>query len=300
MVALLNVESSLPRPMWALARYLRSSRGRGQNLVEARALLSPPRLVSDEGDKEQIFDKAVATSVELGIVERDGEDVRLTKLAQPLAVDDVAGFHDLLRRRVLDRVTPEDLATDPTQTRGKDLLRALCWFLMLDGQTRVTSKTFSGEQQDSQPEELGNPLRNINRWDFFTYWAPALGFAATPLMESGTATALVPDCTEAVQRTVRANWQPGTHLAARDMVDGVLAALPVLPGGRYSRALGQSSASPHQDVGAALAFALLCGHDDEWLIMSAPSDANEAIHLVDPGSAGGIRRVTHIEIGEQP
>lgn len=300
MVALLNVDSSLPRPLWVMARYLGSCRRRGDNLADVRAILSPPRLVSDDGDKERTVDKAVTTSVDLGLVERDGDNVRLTELASRLAIDDVAGFHDLLRRRVLERVSPDDLARDPSQNHGKDLLRALCWFLMLDGDTPVTNRTFSSEQRDSLPEELGNPLRNTNRWDFFTYWAPALGFAAPPLIWQNTAAALVPDCTQSVRRTVCATWKPGTRLGARDFVDGVLDALPVLPGGRYSRALGQHTA-PYPDVGAALAFALLCGHDEGWLAMNAPSDAGDAIHLADPGSAGGIRRVTHVEIkGARP
>lgn len=295
MVALINVESSLPRPLWALVRHLAGQPRKRQRLSDAEAVLSPPSLIP-EGDKQRTFDRAVRTAEEFGLVERVEEILVLSSEAQSIGAEDLEAFYDLLRRRVLTRVDDHVLATDPSQTQGKDLLRSLCWFLTLDSQlTQVTAGTFGIEQHNVLAEDLGNPLRNKERWNGFTYWAPALGFADTPLLQTGIARALVPDCTRAVRRTVRQHWQPQTRLGAREFIDALLEALPVLPGGRFSQALDLKP-SP-LDVAASLSFALLRGREEGWLTLTAPSDAAAGVQFSDPRAPGGVGRFTHVEIG---
>ncbi|WBB72599.1 protein DpdG [Micromonospora sp. WMMD1128] len=295
MVALINVESSLPRPLWALVRHLAGQPRKRQRLADAEAILSPPSLVP-EGDKQRTFERATRTAEEFGLVERAEDVLALSAEAQAVDGEDLEAFYDLLRQRVLTRVSTETLATDPSQTQGKDLLRSLCWFLTLDSQlTRVTVNTFGVEQHKALADDLGNPLRNKERWNGFTYWAPALGFADAPLLQAGGARALVPDCTRAVRRTVREQWRSGTHLRAREFVDGLLEVLPVLPGGRFSRALGLKPGP--LDVAAVLSFALQRGREEGWLILSAPSDAIGGVQFSDPRAAGGVGRFTDVEIG---
>ncbi|GGO02024.1 protein DpdG [Micromonospora parathelypteridis] len=295
MVALINVESSLPRPLWALVRHLAGQPRKRQRLPDAEAVLSPPSLIPG-GDKQRTFERAVGTAEELGLVERIEENLVLSADAGAVGGENIEAFYDLLRRRVLTRVDAETLATDPSQTRGKDLLRSLCWFLTLDSQVAlVTANTFGSEQHNALAEDLGNPLKNMARWNGFTYWAPALGFADTPLLPYSGARALVPDCTRAVRRTVRETWRPGTQLTAREFVDGLLEALPVLPGGRSSLALGLEPRL--HDVSATLSFALQRGCEEGWLILSAPSDAAGGVQYSDPRAAGGVGRFTDVQIG---
>lgn len=295
MVALINVESSLPRPLWALVRHLAHQPRKRQRLADAEAVLSPPSLIP-EGDKQRTFERAVRTAEELGLVEQTDETIALSSAAEAVGGEDIQGFYDLLRQRVFSRVDAKTLATDPSQTQGKDLLRSLCWFLTLESQLdKVTANTFGVEQHNVLTEDLGNPLKNMARWNGFTYWAPALGFADAPLLPHSGPRALVPDCTRAVRRTVKQTWQPGTRLAAREFVDGLLEALPVLPRGRFSVALGLES-GPH-DVSATLSFALQRGREERWLRLNAPSDAAGGVQFSDPRSAGGVGRFTDVEIG---
>ncbi|GAA4243212.1 protein DpdG [Dactylosporangium darangshiense] len=295
MVALLNVESSLPRPLWALVRHLAGQPRKRQRLAEAEAVLSPSGLLA-EVDKQRTFDRAVGTAEEFGLVERTEETLALSAEAQAVDGEDLDAFYDLLRHRVITRVGAETLANDPSQTQGKDLLRSLCWFLTLDSQlTRVTARTFGNEQHNVLAEDLGNPLRNMARWNGFTYWAPALGFADEPLLPYTGARALVPDCSRSVRREVRRQWRPGTELSARDFIDGLLEALPVLPGGQFSRALALNPGP--LDVSASLSFALQRGREEKWLKLRAPSDAAGGVQFSDPSAAGGVGRFTHVEIG---
>jgi len=281
--------------MWALVRHLAHQPRKQQRLAEAEAVLSPPAVAGEPG-QQSVFGKAVQTAEAFSLIERQDELLVLSAEAQAIGREDIEGFHDLLRQRVLDRVDAETLATDPSQTLGKDLLRALCWFLTLDSQlVNVNSKTFAIEQHNALAEDLGNPLRNETRWNLFTYWAPALGFAEAPLISASTARALVPDCTRAVRRVVQQQWQPGTQLGAGEFVAAILDALPVLPGGRFSRAL-KLEVGP-LDVVPALSFALQRGREEGWLILSAPSDATGGVQFGDPRAPGGVGRFTHVEIG---
>jgi hypothetical protein len=296
MVALINVESSLPRPLWALVRHLAHQPRKRQRPADAESILSPPSLVP-EGDKQRTFRKALATAEELGLVQLTDDAIVLSEELHAVDGEDIESFYDHLRRRVLARVGDATvLATDPTQTQGKDLLRSLCWFLTLDSQlTPVTSNTFGIEQHKVLAEDIGNPLKNKERWNGFTFWAPAMGFADAPLLQSSGGRALVPDCTRAVRRTVRHQWPPGTRLGAREFIAGLLAALPVLPGGQFSLALGLNG-DPH-DVAASLSFALQRGREEGWLTLSEPADATGSVQFSDPRAVNGIGRFTHVEIG---
>jgi hypothetical protein len=283
--------------MWALTRYLATSPRRCLPTAQVKGALSPPTLISGpDGDKEKTFEKALATCQEFGVIALDGDELRLVGPAAQLGIDDMDAFLDLLRTELLGRVAVEDVVNAPSQTEGKDLLRALCWFLAYESAEPSTRNTFSAGQQDSMPEHLGNPLRNGNRWDWFTYWAPALGFADAPLMNTESATALIPDCTRAVRRVTGGRWPPGTHLSAREFVNGLLDVLAVLPGGRYSTALGITG--DPRAVSRPLSFALLCGAEQGWLTLSAPADAADGVQLADDGSPGRIQRVTHVDIGD--
>ncbi|WP_229072219.1 protein DpdG [Actinoplanes sp. DH11] len=291
MVALINVEQSLPRPLWALVRHLAAQPGRKQSLDSAKSLLSPPSLFKEDTDTSAIFDKALRLAKDLALV---NEDEGTLVLRPEIDGADLVAFYDLVRWKVLNRVSAQALATDPSLTDGKDLLRALCWFLTRDSQMEpVTKKTFGGEQHKALDDGLGNPLRNETRWNLFTYWAPALGFADRPLLGDD---GLVPDATRAVRGAVRAEWKPGTRLDALAFVNGLLHRLPVFPGGAFSKALGLPT-GPH-GVAGSLAFALQRGQEEGWLRLTTASDASNGVQYLDPAAPGGIGLFTDVEIGD--
>jgi hypothetical protein len=300
-MALINEGASFPAPMWAVVRFLRSAEGR-YPAARAQALLCPPSLLPDEEARarDDTFGQAVKSLQDLGLVVADGDQLSLAPAARELSADDLAGFTGLLCQSVLAPEHNVGLAEGDGPAGSKDagprdLVRALAWFLTCDPFMALDLNEVTQRQKDAFPDHLGDPIVNNVRWDRFVYWASALGFAAQPLLlgeHSGQA--LVPDCTVAVRRAILATWEKGQRAAAADAVDGITAEVPVLPGGRYSRALGLPA--PAADVSASLSFALLCGHDQGWLKLESRSDAAHDVFLADPDSASGRRRISEITI----
>ncbi|MEU7757641.1 protein DpdG [Micromonospora aurantiaca (nom. illeg.)] len=296
---LLNDPASVPTAMLIVTRHLVGCPGRRQNRQTLKATVSPASLLPPgRHDSDTAFEYAVKTLLDLGIAAEDGEQIALADVAKSLTPDDVAAFDDLLRRQALDPSRNENIADSGNQTGPKDLVRALSWFLTLDPYSPMSHDDVVQKQRGAIAESLGNPFVNDFRWNRFTYWAPALGFAAPPLIPRlGTKSqTLVPDCTTAVRRTMQAKWPPGTRLPARDAVAAIIDELPVLPGGRYSVALGLAADAP--DVSATLSFALLCADEYGWLQLHRRSDADDEVLLVDPDQSNGTRRVTHLDIME--
>ncbi len=294
MTALINVDGALPRPLWALTRYLLDVPATRQRTERVQAILSPPSLFESGIDSEKTFERTLKVAKELGVLDDDGDYRQLTDAASHLAIDDVKGFYDVLRRAVLHRVPANVLANDTSNTEGKDLLRALCFFMTLPTDKTVDINTFSKTQAGVVSDEFRNPFQNTTRWSFFPAWAEALGFAATPLLHGERITTLVPDCREAVRKTALRKWPVGTSLSPQGLIDGLLEELPVLPGGALSRALRFDA--PDDGGSQALSAALLAGHDDGWLMLTSHSDATNAIQLWDPDAGSGTRSVSAAEI----
>lgn len=294
MTALINVEGTLPRPLWALTRYLLGVSGKRQKTARVQAILSPPSLFDTGVDTERTFERTVKIAKELGVLDEDDGYLALTAATSSLAADDVEAFYDVLRHSILHRVSVEVLGAETSNTEGKDLLRALCFFMTLPSDKTVDSNTFSKVQAGVVSDEFRNPFQNTARWAFFPAWAEALGFAATPLLHEGRIATLVPDCRKAVRRAALRRWSVGTTLSPQELITGLLEELPVLPGGAYSRALGFDV--PEDGASQALSAALLAGHDDGWLVLASRSDAPNTIQLWDPDAGSGTRPVSTAEI----
>jgi hypothetical protein len=185
----------------------------------------------------------------------------------------------------------------------REFVRALCWFLCRDpADEPVSSSSYSAAQ--SQPGVVPfpalpglPPIGNSNRWNRFVYWALALGFAEVAVVGVAGAEGrrIIPDCTQAVGRTIRKLWPVGMQIEGHELVATVLRELPVLPGGAYSRALGLTQ--PDQ-LSSALSFALLSAADHGWIDLLQPSDAPRDIFAVDPDAASGSRRITYVVVRE--
>ncbi len=284
-MALINEGASFPSFMWAVVRLLLVLGGKA-DAESAKRLLTPPTLLSEEAKE---FGMAVKSLADLGVVTDDGEAVELASAGRALSPDDVGGFNGLLRRAALDPARNGGLADSPDLDGPKDLVRALAWFLTRDPLESQGWESVAQFQRGAFASHLPPPFANEVRWGRFVYWGPALGFTAASLIPKEGAMRLVPDCTVAVRDTVLALWKEGETIRASEAVDQILEALPVLPGGRYSRMLGLIP--PDGQVAASLSNALLAGEADGWLAFSSPSDADN-IFLMDGADTREVARIT--------
>lgn len=294
-MTLINEPASFPAQMWAVARFLLSVGGECP-AARAQAMMSPPSLLSDEGARarDETFSQAVDSLQDLGLLLVNGDHLTAPPPVMKLSPADLGGFTGLLARAVLDPERNAGLAENDDQTGSKDLVRALAWFLTRDPFTSLDLQAVTQLQTGAFPSHLGNPIVNDVRWNRFVYWAPALGFASQPLLDNDRqGQQLMPDCTAAIRRTILTTWEKGQRIAAADAVDRIIDELPVLPGGRYSRALGLPSPT---EVADSLSFALLCGHDQDWISLERHADASRDVLLADPDNANRTRRISEITI----
>jgi hypothetical protein len=293
-MSLINEGDSFPSQLWSVVRLLQSVPGK-LDVGTARRILTPDTLPT--GDKEnEDFKVAVGTLTDLGLVTIVGDAIELTPTARALSPDNVAGFNGLLREAALDQSRNARLADktptgEPDLSGPKDLVRALAWFLTLDPFKPLDWDAVQGPQATAFAPHLPEPLANDVRWNRFTYWGPALGFVARPLLPPKGAVRLVPDCTVAVRDTVLALWKEDEQVDAAEAVTRITDRLPVLPGGVYSRSLGLEG--PAGTVSASLSNALLTGEEQGWLTFGRLADAADDILLTD---VGGTRRVTQFTI----
>jgi hypothetical protein len=111
------------------------------------------------------------------------------------------------------------------------------------------------------------------------------------LLNEGLSTWLVPDCTVAVRETVLNLWDRGQSVSPSEAVNRIIAALPVLPGGTYSRSLGMPV--PDGAVSSSLSNALLTGDEVGWVTLDQQSDAGDVIFLTDAeGTRTGVSNLT--------
>lgn len=295
-MVMLNDPASLPDPMWALVRYMATTK-RGMAREHARAVLSPPSLLSaNRSDNDTTFDWALRTLQELRLMDVQGEQISLSDRARD-AVTDLATYTQVLRREVLHPELNTSIGETDSQSGPRDLVRALAWFLTCDPLGAPLGwDEVSARQVGAFAEQVGPPVVNRFRWDRFSYWAPALGFATPPVVGDEGGATLVPDCTAAVKQVLLSRWRTGDRVEAVQVVAALVEELPVLPGGEFSRALGLTSSGPQGRQTPAVSHALLRGNDEGWLDMQTRSDAAREVLLADLDTVSGSRRVTDILI----
>ncbi|MFE4869463.1 protein DpdG [Streptomyces sp. NPDC056682] len=300
-MALINVGASRPDPMWAVVRLLTHSKN-PVSLSSARALLSPPTLASGDKDATEMFNKAIKTLRELGLlhIHESTGDLALAGAAAVLDGRDWDAFSAALRTAVLAPERNNDLGDNGEQKGSRDLTRALAWFLTLDPmEAPVAWEQAQKLRKDAFKPEVGHAIVNAERWQPFGDWAPALGLAARPLISEGGSSPLTPDCTAAVRYIVQSLWEPGQQINAVSAVRSIREHLPVLPGGEYSRSLHLDNPGDRV-AGAALSFALLRGNDEKWLRLELDSDASLVLQVADPEQPSSPRYVSDITMQEVP
>ncbi|MFE6739038.1 protein DpdG [Streptomyces tubercidicus] len=301
-MALINVDASRPDPMWAVVRLLAHSK-QPVSLTSARALLSPPTLASREkDDASEMFNKAIKTLRELGLlhVHDSTSELELVGPAALLNGRDWYAFSAALRTAMLEPERNSGLGDNDEQKGARDLTRALAWFLTFDPMgPPVGWEQAQKLRQDALKPEAGPAIVNAERWGMFGDWAPALGLAARPLISDGGRSPLTPDCTAAVRYLMQSLWEPDEQVNAVTAVRSIREHLPVLPGGEYSRALELDNPGDRV-AGAALSFALLRGNDEKWLRLELDSDASLVLQVSDPEQPSSPRYVSDITMQEVP
>jgi hypothetical protein len=291
-MALLNPPGILPTAMWAVVRLLAAAPG-PMPVEQARALLSPPAL-EDAGD-HSMFKLALGALSDLELVQIGDGAIQLIEQPSEAAVADFRAFAALLRTDVLAPNRNTGLLGGD-QVGPRDLTRALVWFLAQDPMQPLTWDSVQQRQAGAFSAEVGVPFSNDTRWNAFTFWSRALGLASEPLLYDGSGMRqLAPDPTPAVRHCLSA-WPIGARIPVGEAIEGIRADLPVLPGGRYAGELGHSH-DPHR-LDAATSWALLCGHDQEWIRLERRADAAQSMLLIAPGKTGETRLVTEISILE--
>ncbi len=236
-MALLNPPELRASMMGVIVLYLAHCRGQSDERTRIVDAISPPSL-SDSPRKRQLDAVHNLTSaVEIGLVNPDGDRIRLSQEGTKAARKGVSAIARLIRQRVLS----EDVNTAPwgSQEGARDLTNALAWFLTfssieaparMEGDppsvTALQEADFGKRFGDD--DASGWPISNSTRWNAFQRWACSLGFAwRSP---SGR---LVPDPTPAVRDSLPAIFESRTTLDSKSFVLAVGAQLPVLESGPY-------------------------------------------------------------------
>ncbi len=279
-MSLLDPPNILPNAMFLICKALVARGAFDQRRL--KALLQPTSLKLRQ-DGANSYDAALRALVDLRLVERSGDEVKLT--GEVVTTSPALFYADLLSAVMETAHEPDGPA--------HDLLRILTWWAAQDPYGQPFDWTRAEQQMFRQYQDAATrPVTNSNPYASFTRWAVALGFA-----ERGP-DGLVPDATRAMRTVVSFLGHRRTVPLATFLAD-VRERLPILDGGRLARQereLLQDGTSFRVDAAAVdvyLTHALLRCREDGVLTLTAPSDAERV--LMSNGAASASW--SHIEVG---
>lgn len=245
-MALLNTAATRPSIVLIVLRYLAQQRGKKDDIQRLIAMLAPSGLSSDGAHQSDVRD-SLRAAIDLGIVERDGNEVRLVDSA----VDPVRSGQRTTIAFLRSAVLATSVNTEGwgSQAGARDLTNALAWYLTFsadDAPSAMEDGTHSAKEMqtvdfgprqspvrghpDEDDDGGGWPIGNDNRWRAFRFWACSLGFAW--MEPNGN---MVPDPTPAVRDSLPKILTKSSELEARDFVKRLGEAVPVLDTGIYRR-----------------------------------------------------------------
>lgn len=257
------------------------------------ALISPAaiRPATDDRDGTAPARAAVRTLRDLNLIALDQQDRFTAATASGPEPDTYAAFCALLRATLL--ASPLD---DPPldETGPNDLLRALTWLLTTNPVESPWRETRAAQQRVPSGPTL--VFVNSTRWNGFRYWAEALGFAEPAIFGAETGATLVANPTRAVRDVVCATYRPGDDIPISRLMHDLRTAIPVLPGGVVSRALGFDHDTRQVDY--ATGYALDSGQVRGWLSLQRRADAADTMQFAASDEGGQPRVVSHVVIGQ--
>ena len=243
-MALLNTAANRPSVILIVLGHLAQQRGKKDDFNRLIGVLSPRGLSQDGAHQGDVRD-SLRSAIDLGLVERTGDEVRLIEAAVRPVRAGQRSTVALLREAVF---APSVNAGEwGSQAGARDLTNALAWYLTfppstapvaMEGGPRsakdLQTADFGPRQpvvrgrSDEEDDGGGWPIGNDNRWRAFRFWACSLGFAWVDPKGN-----LVPDPTPAVRDAVPAIAGKSPELSAREFVDRLADAVPVLDTGQY-------------------------------------------------------------------
>lgn len=255
-MALLNPSQIRLSVMTLMVAYLSELRGQHADFDHMIDALAPPSL-SQDGSHQLDARQSTACAIELGLVVRDGDQIKLGEAVRPHAKAGAPAIARIVRGLVF----AEALNKEPwgSQIGARDLTNALAWFLTFPATTaparmegempsaQAAQEADFGPRQSNSRGELdddsgGWPISNANRWISFQRWACSLGFA----WRTSTGR-LVPDPTPAIRDAMATVFAKDRELPAREFVNGLGYAIPVLEMGRYRQFVADNWRRPAED-----------------------------------------------------
>ncbi len=293
-MALLNPDPALtlPTAMWLTFQTVADLGPLTQS--DLLGLISPTAIRRDTATQERDASAparaAVRTLRDFDLIAPDERD-RLTTTVSGAKPVTYRTFCALLRTTLLSS-PPNDPPLD--EAGANDLLRALAWLLTTNPIESPWMEARAAQQK--VPNESTLVFVNSTRWNGFRYWAEALGFAEPALFGAEAGATLVANPTRALREMVTATYRPGDDVPISRMMQDLRAAIPVLPGGAVSRALGFDYDTRQVDF--ATAYALDGGQLRGWLSLQRRADAADTMQFAGPDDGGQSRVVSHVVIGQ--
>lgn len=246
----------------------------------------------EEGGATALFSNSLNEARRLGLVEDEGDRLRLPKTADGGArrnVDSQSAFQSRMREVLFD---PQRAA----ETGQTGVLYALAWLLTKNPLHPVS---FSDAPQNQLREDLGEfavkaELGSTSSYQNLLYWARYLGFAV--VVGDGSTRRAFPDPTCAILAVLE-QALPNQSWVEVDLFLSRLAAIyPVLDGGSVREEL-ESMRTMHQAtddrLSISLSLALQRLADRGSISLEAVADAKARI--LDFG--GSTKRASHIRLG---
>jgi len=264
---------------------------------QLEAWATPPSLSKRGGSEEDggstaLFSYSLSEARRLGLVEDDGDRLRVPKAASGAGrrnADLQANFLSKIREVLFD----PQRAADAGQM---GVLYALAWFLT---KSPLQPVGFSDAPQNQLREDLGEfalkaELGSTSSYQNLLYWARYLGFASV-VGDAGTRRAF-PDPSRAIAAALH-QVLPDESWVEVDLFLSRLAAIyPVLEGGSVREELeAMRTVSPPTDdrLSISSSFALQRLADQGSITLDAVADAKARI--LDFGVA--TKRVSHVRLG---
>lgn len=298
---LLNPPQILPAVVRVLFRALQAADGFELNRAELAKSVAPATLPrgndSPPGAGSKGFDDTLTACIMIGLLERDGEVIRLHPELPSQARDRREGDHHLqplLRDLILRDALNHGLWDSTEGTR--DLTRALAWYLGLDPLKPPAAWNEEGGVDIAQERQFGAGERvfsNDTRWGAFDRWTTFLGFGRR--MPRAGKTILVPDPTEVVRHAVP-SLLTTERLEIAVVIKKLAQRIPVLDGGTYRRDVEarmkpEAVRSGDDLLSPSLAYALLRLRDERIIVLEDLPDLSLKVRL--PEHFGPERTITH-------
>ncbi|WP_280960183.1 protein DpdG [Aquabacterium lacunae] len=247
----------------------------------------------EDGGTTELFSNSLAEARRLGLIEDDGERLRV-----PLRADTSARRKSDLEADFLSRV--REVIFDPQRAAAAGqagVLYALAWFLTKNPLQPVS---FSDAPQEQLRKDLGEfaakaDLGSTSSFQNLLYWARYLGFA-TVAGDGGTRRAF-PDPTRAIGTVLDQILVINEWIEIDVFLSRLAGIYPVLEGGVVREELeSMRSAPPATDDRLSIASSLALQRlvDRGSILLDTLADAKKA-RILDFGST--TKRVSHVQIG---